>query len=270
MSRSILFVCASILLVCAPIASVFAQTRPAAASFEVRTEDSALLPIPGAVLDNNVYGKGDIANYKQSIFRGKDDAGWEWDWPESGGPVLKSYPEVLIGRSPWSDAGGIAGAVGLHAGDQLPRRLAEVRQTIDFDFTTVASGLWLASFDFWITSSGHPAKDDIVSNLCIWIMNHGLNPSDVYKGRHLKLRIGGRMYEAIFETPRDNADKPWKTLCLVDTAPRSKGSLELGPLMDALIAHELAKPADFLATAEFGSEVAYGKGRTTLRTFKLR
>jgi hypothetical protein len=270
MLKTIRFVFPLILVVCMSIPFVSAQTNSQFAPVEVRTEDSVLLPIPGAVLDNNVYGKGNITNYEQSIFRGKDKAGWEWDWPESGGPKLKSYPEVLIGRSPWSDVGGIAGADGLHAGDQLPRPLIEARQTLDFDFNTVANGLWLASFDFWITSSDHPTKNDIVSNLCIWTMNHGLKPSDVYKGRHMKLKIGGRTYEAIFETPKENPDKPWKTLCLIDTEPRSKGSLELGPLLDALIAHGLAKPADFLATAELGTEVAFGKGHTTLQNFKLR
>ena len=109
---------------------------------------------------------------------------------------------MLIGRSPWSDVGGIAGAAGLHAGDQLPRPLAEARQTLDFDFTTIASGLWLGSFDFWITSSDHPTKNDIVSNLCIWTINHGQKPSDVYKGHPLKLKIGGRTYVAIFGHPR--------------------------------------------------------------------
>jgi len=257
-----------ILFVFASIAFVLAQTSSPAAPVEVRKEDNALLPISGAVLYNNVYGKGDIKDYQQSVFHGKDNAGWEWDWPESSGPVLKNYPEVLVGRSPWSDAGGSAGAAGLSAGDQLPRRLSEMRMTIDFDFSTVASGLWLGSFDFWITSSDHPSQKDIVSNLTIWTMNHGVkNP---YKGRHMTLKIGGRTYEAIFETPADQPDKPWKTLCLVDTKPRSKGSLELGPLLDALIAHGLAKPTDFLATAELGSEVAYGKGRTTLREFRLR
>ena len=270
MFKSILFVFTSILFVSTSILLVLAQANPPVAPVDVRTEDNALLPIPGAVLYNNVYGKGNITNYRQSVFHGKDGTGWEWDWPESGGPVLKSYPEVLVGRSPWSDAGGFAGAAGLSAGGQLPRRLSETLQTIDFDFTTVASGLWLGSFDFWITSSDHPATKDIVSNLCIWTINQGLKPSDVYRGRHMTLKVGGRTYEAIFETPRDNPDKPWKTLCLVDTAPRSKGSLELGPLVDALIANGLAKPTDFLATAELGSEVAYGKGRTTLRTFKLR
>jgi hypothetical protein len=252
MFKPILFVFTSILF-------VFAQANPPAAPVDVRTEDSALLPIPGAVLYNNVYGKGDIANYQQSVFRGKDDAGWEWDWPESGGPSLKNYPEVILGRSPWSEAKGR---------DQLPRRLSETRMTIDFDFSTVASGLWLESFDFWITRSDHPSTKDIVSNLTIWTMNHGLKPT--YKGRHMTLKIGGRTYEAIFKTPKEQPDKPWNTLCLVDTEPRSKGSLELGPLVDALIAHGLAQPTDFLATAELGSEVAYGKGRTTLRVFRLR
>jgi hypothetical protein len=269
MFKPIPVVFSSVMLVSTSLPFAFAQAGLPAAHAEVRKDDNALLPIPGAVLYNNVYGKGDITNYQQFVFRDKDDAGWWWDWPESGGPVLKSYPEVLIGRSPWSDAGGVAGAAGLSAGHQLPRRLADTRQTIDFDFTTVADGLWLGSFDFWITSSDHPTTKDIVSNLCIWTMNHGLKPSDVYKGRHEILKIGGRTYEAIFETPKEAPDKPWKTLCLVDTEPRSKGSLELGPLMDALIAHGLAKPTDFLATAELGSEVAYGKGRTTLRTFRL-
>jgi hypothetical protein len=270
MSKSILLVFTSVLFVFTSILFALAQGTPPAASVTVRTEDSALLPIPGAVLYNNVYGKGDITNYRQSVFHGKDETGWEWDWPESGGPMLKNYPEVLVGRSPWSDASGVAGTAGLSAGDQLPRRLAETRLTLDFDFSTVASGLWLGSFDFWITSSDHPTQKDIVSNLCIWTMNHGLKPSDGYKGRHMTLKIGGRTYEAIFETPAEQPDKPWKTLCLVATKPCTKGSLELGPLVEALIAHGLAMPTDYLATAELGTEVAYGKGRTTLRLFKLR
>jgi len=248
-----------ILLVFTSVLFVFGQANSPVASGDVRTEDNAILPIPGAVLFNNVCGKGDITNYRQSVFHGKDDAGWEWDWPKSAGPVLKSYPEVILGRSPWSEA---------KAGDQLPRRLSETRLTIDFDFSTVASGLWLDSFDFWITRSDRPRSKDIVSNLTIWTMKHGVKPS--YKGRHMTLKIGGRTYEAIFETPKEQPDKPWKTLCLIDTEPRSKGSLDLGPLVDAMIAHGLAQPTDFLATSEFGSEVAYGKGRTTLRVFKLR
>jgi hypothetical protein len=93
MFTSILFMFTSILF-------ALAQASLPASPVEVRKEDSALLPISGAVLYNNVYGKGDIANYRQLVFRGKDDAGWEWDWPESGGPSLKNYPEVLLGRSP--------------------------------------------------------------------------------------------------------------------------------------------------------------------------
>jgi len=223
------------------------------------SEDSALLQFSGAVLYNNVFGKGDIAEYRQFVFRGQDDGGWEWDWPERAGLAIKSYPEVLLGRSPWSEAS---------AGDQLPRRLAETRLTLDFDFATVGSGRWGESFDFWITSSDRPSQKDIVSNLCVWTMKNGLEPAN--RGRRTPLGIGGRTYEAIFETPAEQPAKPWKTLCLVDAELRSKGSLELGPLVDALIAHGLAQPTDFLATAELGSEVAYGKGRTILRTFKLR
>jgi hypothetical protein len=235
----------------------------------VGKEDFAKIPIAGGgVLYNNVWGKGKIANYKQLVFLAKNGAGWEWEWPESGGPAVKTYPEVIVGRSPWSDAGEAAGAAGVREGSELPRRLSEARMTIDFDFTTVAIGRWVESFDFWITRSDRPGSKDIVSNLTIWTSNHGVEPG--YKGRRETLKIGGRTYEATFETPSEQPDKPWKTLCLVDTEPRSKGSLELGPLIDALIAHGLAQPTDFLATAELGSEVAYGKGYTNLRVFRLR
>jgi len=225
----------------------------------IQSEVRGLLAISGAVLYNNAYGKGDIHDYRQLVFRDQDAAGWEWEWPDGGGSAMKSYPEVLAGRSPWSEA---------EAGDLLPRRLAEMRLAIDFDFTTVASGRWCESFDFWITSSDRPTTADIVSNLCVWTTKHGVEPA--YNGRHTTLTIGGRTYDAIFETPADQPAKPWKTLCLVDAELRSKGSLELGPLVDAMIDHGLAQPTDFLATAELGSEVAYGQGRTTIRTFKLR
>jgi hypothetical protein len=45
----------------------------------------------------------------------------------------------------------------------------------------------------------------------------------------LSRRNGGRTYEAIFETPKEQSDKPWKTLCLADSEHRSEGNLELGP-----------------------------------------
>jgi hypothetical protein len=234
----------------------------------VRTEDSALLRIPGAVLYNNVFGKGDIAHYRQSIFHGKNNTGWDWDWPDNGASEVKSYPEVLVGRSPWSDAGGVAGGAGLGAGNRLPRRLSESHQTIDFAATTLATKLWDLSFDFWITSSDHPTSKEIVSDLTIFAVNHGVEIP--YKDRQMKLKIGGRTYLAIVQTPKEAPDKSWTTLCLVDTTPRSKGSLELVPLMNVLVAQGLAKATDFLATAELGNEVVYGKGRTTVRTFRLR
>lgn len=259
-----------LLLSCMSLSFLVLQTGTPARRSEVHSRDNAVLPVSGALLYNNVYGKGTITDYRQSVFSGPDGTGWEWTWPANGGTDLKVYPEILIGRSPWSDAPGLAGTAGLAAGSQLPERLAAARQTIRFDFNTAADGLWLASFDFWITSSDHPTEKDIVSNLCLWTVNHGVTPSEVYKGRHMRLKIGGRMYDAIFETPKERPEKHWNTLCLIDLEPRTKGSLDLAALMHALVAHGLAKSTDFLATAELGTEVATGEGRTTLRDFSLK
>ena len=69
--------------------------------------------------------------------------------------------------------------------------------TIAFDFSTVTSGLRLEGFDFWIKLSDHPGTKDIVSNLTIWTMNHGVK--NTYKGGHMTLKIGGRARGGIRE-----------------------------------------------------------------------
>jgi hypothetical protein len=124
------------------------------------------------------------------------------------------------------------------------------------------------SFDFWITNKTDPEAKDIICNLCIWTRRHQLEGA--YRGSHETVKIGGRTYEAIIETPADQPAKTWKTLFVIDTEPRSQGSLELQPFMEILIERGLAKLSHFLATAELGNEVAYGKGRTIVQKFSLR
>jgi hypothetical protein len=226
----------------------------------VRTEDFALLPFAGAVLYNNPCFKGDIQNARQQIFQNGKLGGWTWDWPEGNGLRVKTYPEIILGRSPWSAA---------KAGNQLPCLLSEAQLILEFDFTTEASGAWCESFDFWITSEADPTSKDITCNLTIWTTNHGLEPSNSYEGSREILNIGGRIYQAILETHAERHEKAWKTLCLIDTEPRCSGSLELGPLLDVMIARGLAKSTEFLATAELGCEIAFGKGHTTVRRFAL-
>jgi hypothetical protein len=224
-----------------------------------RSEDFALLSFDNGVLYNNVFSKGDIQNAFQQVFLDGNQFGWEWDWPENTGPLVKTYPEVILGRSPWSKA---------EYGSQLPCALEKVRYVLDFDFTTEAEGSWCESFDFWITNKPDPEAKDIVCNLCIWTRTHQLEGD--YRGSHETVRIGGRTYEAIVETPADQPAKTWKTLFVIDTEPRSQGSLELQPFIEILTERGLAKPDHFLATAELGNEVAYGRGRTIVQKFGLR
>jgi hypothetical protein len=224
-----------------------------------RSDDFALLPFDNGVLYNNVFAKGDIQNAVQQIFLDGEQFGWEWDFPENTGPSVKTYPEVILGRSPWSKA---------KFGGQLPYPLEKVQYVLDFDFTTIADGSWSDSFDFWITNNPNPEPKDITCNLCLWTRRHQLEGA--YIGSHETIKIGGRTYEAIIETPADQPSKTWNTLFVVDTEPRSQGNLELKPFIEALIERDLAKPSHFLATAELGNEVAYGKGKTIVQRFGLR
>jgi hypothetical protein len=224
-----------------------------------RSEDFALLSFDEGVLYNNVFAKGDIQNAFQQIFLDENQFGWEWDWPGNTSSLVKTFPEVILGRSPWSKA---------KYGSQLPLALEKVRYVLDFDFITEAEGSWSDSFDFWITNKPDPEPEDITCNLCLWTRTHQIEGD--YRGSHETIRIGGRTYEAIVETPADQPTKHWNTLFVVDTEPRSQGSLELRPFMEILTERGLAKPDHFLATAELGNEVVYGKGKTFVQMFGLR
>jgi len=223
-----------------------------------QSEDFALLPFDQGILYNNVFAKGDIQAFQQ-VFVDGDQFGWEWDIPENASLSVKTYPEVLLGRSPWSEA---------EFGSQLPCMLEKVQYVLDFDFRTEAEGSWSDSFDFWITNNPNPEPKDITCNLCLWTRAHQLKGA--YKGIHETLKIGGRTYEAIIETPADQPSKSWNTLFVIDTEPRFQGSLDLQPFMEILIERRLAKPDHFLATAELGNEVAYGRGKTIVQKFGLR
>jgi hypothetical protein len=242
------------------------RKNPSTASFPTvperrivkRSEDFALLSFDDGVLYNNVFAKGAIQNAFQQVFLDGNQFGWEWDWPENSDPAVKTYPEVILGRSPWSKA---------QHGSQLPCALEKVRYVLDFDFTTEAEGSWSESIDFWITNKPDPEVKDITCNLCLWTSRHQLEGD--YRGSHETLKIGDRTYEAIVETPADQPAKAWNTLFFIDTEARSRGSLELRPLVETLMERGLAKPDHFLATAELGNEVAYGKGRTIVQKFGL-
>lgn len=69
-----------------------------------RSEDFALLLFDNGVLYNNVFVKSDIQNAFQQVFLDGNQFGWEWNWPENSDPSIKTYPEVILGRSPWSKA----------------------------------------------------------------------------------------------------------------------------------------------------------------------
>jgi hypothetical protein len=221
-------------------------------------DDFALLPFQNGVLYNNVFAKGGIKNSSQHIFKYDTTVGWEWEWPENEGLFIKTYPEIVLGKSPWSKA---------QYGNQIPCRLNKIKQNIEFDITTNAEGSWCLSFDFWITKSINPEPIDITCNLCIWTKKNSIEGS--YNGKHEVIRIGERAYDVITETPHDQPNKHWNTLFAVDQMSRSEGILELQPFIELLINRGLAKEDDYLATAELGNEIAYGKGKTTVDKFML-
>jgi hypothetical protein len=235
----------------------------AAPSHAVQAGEDAMLPCAGGVLHTNVWNMariGDARNLdNQKVFRDGEEGGWSWDWPESTGPEIKAYPSIIVGQSPWNT---------IRTEGPLPMPLSKGRLSIFFDLHSEGTGSWNTSFDFWITAKPDPKPADITCNVTIWTTNHGLKPS--YKGRTETLKLGGRTYQAILQTPADVPGEKWNTLCLVDSVSRDAGVLDLRPILDFLIQRGFAQPEHLLVTSEIGNETALGKGRCVVRRFKLK
>ena len=86
--------------------------------------DWAQMQIGSQLIENNVWGKGDIVDYTQCIYKTSSNKfGWHWDWPYSGDNV-KSYPEVIFGKKPWSNES---------THPSLPTQLSAIKTfTVDF------------------------------------------------------------------------------------------------------------------------------------------
>jgi hypothetical protein len=229
----------------------------------IKCDDEALINSGDYRVENNTWGKGNLSGWSQCVGIGPETDGaiaahWTWDWLNSSYNV-KGYPEIIFGQKPG----------GTTTTKALPIRLSNIGLlTVSYDVTSNYSGSGNVAFDIWLTDTLNPntfGAPPITHEIMVWLDRQGgLGPGGNFKER---VSISGSTY-AVFVAPKWG--EGWEYVAFISQESRlGTGSLDLGSLLAYMQERNLTTGTEYLASIEFGNEVATGSGETIVKSYSV-
>jgi hypothetical protein len=219
--------------------------------------DWAGLFIGEFIIENNVWGKADITDYKQCIFQEAGDTltfGWSWNWPSADGSV-KAYPEIIYGNKPWAQSS---------TTPNLPIQLSEMNEIIvTYDTVTEATGVYNFAFDIWITFSDEINPENISREIMIWVNNAGMIPAGEATDI---ITIDGEKY-AFYAGDVNTGE--WLYVAFVKEVKSESAMLNIHNFLTYLIENEYMSSEEYLASIEFGNEIVQGSGEVVFYNYTI-
>lgn len=223
-----------------------------------KCEDFARIPVREYLLDNNVWGKENISNYRQCIWADTASdpltAGWSWSWGESGDrKKVKAYPEIHYGWD-WDKK---------FTTPKLPLKINKINKLqVTYDVTTSAEGLYNLAFDLWLTKAPFPTRENLSREVMIWVdgTQHSPGTKPIKK-----VSIDGNEYELFI-----NHDwNKWTYFAFIKVVPQPRGTLNVHAFLSFLEDEGYLSPNESLVEVEIGNEVWAGKGQTVVKNFSV-
>jgi Glycosyl hydrolase family 12 len=214
---------------------------------------------------NNVWNKGaTTGRYRQKIFvnddNGKPVLGWAWKWRDSSG--VASYPEVMVGQSPWN------GEAAPDSG--FPFQAGTKNLIVSYDIALEATGSYNLAFEFWAISRPPASKDTITHEVMIWIAGERLGAAGNLVG---KTTLGGNTFSIFQNQNHGDASganqNSWTIVSLLADKPILHGPLDIGQIIDFLLKSHYLDQRLFIANLELGDEIQRGSGTTVIRNYAV-
>ena len=219
-------------------------------------KNHALLPYGDGCVQNNAWGFAGDDPPQSASTPPNDDLGWQWDWPQGDGhdaSQVVAYPEIIHGKKPFLDRSTLS---------TLPAPLSAIeRIRIAYVTQTRAKGCYNAAFELWLVNDVQARPEHIQAELMVWVAKRGLEPA------------GDCV--ATFETPYGKADlfetqmQHWRYYAFVLREEMPAGVIDLMFFVRELIARKKLDGSELIASVEFGNEIAFGKGRTTIEKYSV-
>ncbi|MBN1797886.1 MAG: hypothetical protein JW822_04890 [Spirochaetales bacterium] len=218
--------------------------------------DWAEITIDEYIIQNNVWGKQNITNYEQCIYKESPidnfPVGWHWVWPEPPGGV-KAYPEIIYGHKPWSAASTTA---------DLPVQISAITDiTAVYDITQTASGSYNLAFDVWLNDTNPPTGESITRELMIWLDREVMVPAGTYQAT---VNIDGEAYD-FYKTEFPD----WTYIAFVKQTSEFSGTTRIDLFFDYLVANGHIADTEYCSSIELGNEIVSGSGSTEFANFTV-
>ena len=235
---------------------------------EPRCHDWAVISLGKYEINNNVWGKDRISDYKQCIFSNANTDnslpgkfGWNWSWPKVNDGV-KAYPSVLYGRKPWNN---------YSTTSKLPRRIDQLRHLlITYQLESQFDGAANLLLESWITKTAQAKPAERTGELAIQLYQKD------WPGQAGKFITSVTINAIPFDfyvdekitAPGDNLT--WAYFGFVHKGKIiTDASIDIKLFVDYLVRKGYIDRKHYLATVELGNEIDHGKGVTTITHFSV-
>lgn len=220
--------------------------------------DWQVLEINDFKLENNVWNKQGISDYKQCVYKIDFDSpfpfGWTWAWPEKDSSV-KAYPEIIYGWKPWATES---------TNTNIPVQISSINElVVSYDINTEAEGNYNLSFDIWINKQKTPSPNNISAELMIWLHNHGMYPAG---GFVEQVTIDGELYDFNIGGV---GHAGWVYIAFVIAEPEYKGDTKIHEFLKYLVDNDHISSSEYISSIELGNELIDGIGNTRFDHFSV-
>jgi hypothetical protein len=221
------------------------------------------------VFENNQWGKAKaIGPYSQCMLRRTVDGitqfGWQWEWPGYNASVF-AYPEVIYGWKPWSG--------GKSTDPKLPMKVTDIRtMRMKFDLDLQADGGYNLAPEIWLTSTGEaslqPAPGRITTEIMFWMNHETMQPAGNFVE---KVTVDGADYQLwkLDGMGGTGNGAGWAYFAFLSARPQNKATLDIRQFIQYLLSKKEISADTWVASIEFGNEIAGGKGTAWLKEYSL-
>ena len=262
-----------LLSACSGSGSSSSTVTPDIGATTLSCADSATYPLTTGMLLNNMWGKASAGAgpWQQCLQTrqkdGRTDYGWFWQWPTRDG--LYAYPEILVGRSPWTAT---------PTNDpRFPRTLADTQSLlIEYDVESRSEGKKNLAVEFWFTDSalaaGTPDTTAIKTELMIW-SDYSAGMVSATDIPVAVVQIDGQAWSVYVKhnwgDASGTATTKWDLISYLATSPAVSVKYDARKFFQDALDRGLVLPSYVIAGVELGNEISSGSGSTWVKKFNV-
>lgn len=227
---------------------------------EKQNERFANIVIGEYRINNNAWGSEED-EVPQCIFVPDNGfAAWDWDWPGNDNTKIMSYPEIIFGKKPHDEKESTT--------SKLPVKLQDINE-LDVNYaikTNNRDPSYNTAFNMWVTSSAEADSDSLLAEILVSLSTTGVVPC----GHSLGPILTPNGEAELWLDTRYEKGRQWAIYTFAHKGEKLSGEIDLKFYLSELLSREKqVEPEHFLASVEFGNEIAFGSGQSIVETYSV-